>query len=456
MNKPKYDLLNGSITPLLLKLSTPMIVAFSFQTSFNFIDRYFVSRLGDVSTAAIGMAFIIQLIIIALGSGMGIGLNSYISRNLGAGKTGRAIQATLHSFLIALVLGGAISIIGLLTHIYIFQLLGASGELLKAISEYLTIIFIFAPIYLLGMLSNNIFRGWGDTIRPMKFMLTGTLLNIILDPIFIFGWGFIPGMGIKGAALATGISRSIAVLYTLFILFIKEIPIKLKLSDIHFDWRIISGIFQVGFPASIGQILTSFSISLIFIILRNYGDEARAAYTIAFTYEMIAFQPVIGIGQAIAIITGHNYGAQQYQRIQKIYFTGIKITVAIMLLISVIVSTAPHFFSSVFARSPRVLQLTTMALRIMAPGYLFSGISLCTTTSFQGLGLGKYQLMATIFRIFALILPFAWIGSLIWSINGVWTGMLFANFVMAIFLLAWFRNLYYKKLIKGKIKTLSG
>jgi len=160
MNKPKYDLLNGSITPLLLKLSTPMIVAFSFQTSFNFIDRYFVSRLGDVSTAAIGMAFIIQLIIIALGSGMGIGLNSYISRNLGAGKTGRAIQATLHSFLIALVLGGAISIIGLLTHIYIFQLLGASGELLKAISEYLTIIFIFAPIYLLGMLSNNIFRGW--------------------------------------------------------------------------------------------------------------------------------------------------------------------------------------------------------------------------------------------------------------------------------------------------------
>jgi len=290
----------------------------------------------------------------------------------------------------------------------------------------------------------------------MKFMLTGTLLNIILDPIFIFGWGFIPGMGIKGAALATGISRSIAVLYTLFILFIKEIPIKLKLSDIHFDWRIISGIFQVGFPASIGQILTSFSISLIFIILRNYGDEARAAYTIAFTYEMIAFQPVIGIGQAIAIITGHNYGAQQYQRIQKIYFTGIKITVAIMLLISVIVSTAPHFFSSVFARSPRVLQLTTMALRIMAPGYLFSGISLCTTTSFQGLGLGKYQLMATVFRIFALILPFAWIGSLIWSINGVWTGMLFANFVMAIFLLAWFRNLYYKKLIKGKIKTLSG
>jgi len=171
---------------------------------------------------------------------------------------------------------------------------------------------------------------------------------------------------------------------------------------------------------------------------------------------MIAFQPVIGIGQAIAIITGHNYGAQQYQRIQKIYFTGIKITVAIMLLISVIVSTAPHFFSSVFARSPRVLQLTTMALRIMAPGYLFSGISLCTTTSFQGLGLGKYQLMATVFRIFALILPFAWIGSLIWSINGVWTGMLFANFVMAIFLLAWFRNLYYKKLIKGKIKTLSG
>lgn len=454
MRQQEYDLLNGSIFRPLFGLATPMIVAFGFQTSFNFVDRYFVSRLGDVSTAAIGMAFIIQLIIIAVGAGMGMGLNSFISRSLGAERKKEAISAALHSFLIAIIIGIAVCVGGLLLQESIFQGLGAEGVLLEKITGYLTILFIFAPVILSAMLSNNIFRGWGDTVYPMKFMLTGTLLNILLDPLFIFGWKFFPAMGIRGAALATGISRFIALGYAFWVLFLKSKPVKLRFSIFKYEWRIIRGIFQVGFPASIGQIMNSISLSLIFLILKPYGNDARAAYTIAFTYEMVAFLPVIGIAQAIAIMTGHNYGARKFPRIRRIYFTGLKIAVGMMCVVGLIISMDPSVFAGLFAQTPSVSDITSRALRILAPGYLFNGVFLCTVSSFQGLGLGSYQLNATLLRMFGLILPLAYLGSRFLSLTGVWTGILIANVVLAGIMLYWYRHLYMQKLIQGKIKTL--
>ncbi len=454
MKQSKINLLQGSIPRTLVSLALPMIIAFAFQTSFNFVDRYFVSRLGDLATAAIGMAFIIQLIIISLGSGLGIGLNSYISRSLGAGKIENAVAAALHSFFLAIILGVGIGGLGLLTQHAIFQALGARGALLKLITDYLTIIFYFAPVILIAMLSNNIFRGWGDTVYPMKFMLTGTLLNIALDPLLIFGWGFIPAMGIRGAALATGISRLLAFLYTLAVLIFRNKPVRLRISRFVFQWRIIRGIFQVGLPASAGHILSSVTLSLIFLILKRYGDEARAAYTIAFTYEMVAFLPIIGIGQAVAIMTGHNYGAGNYERIKTIYFTAIKMAFSLMFLVGLVVSLAPAGFAAVFARSKEVLHITATALRIMAPGYMFNGIFMCTVSSFQGIGLGKLQLLATLIRLFGLILPLALLGSLLAGLPGVWSGILIANIILAFVMLMWYRHLYYQRLVKGKIKTL--
>ncbi len=454
MANTKYNLLEGSIVRPLFKLAAPMVIAFGFQTSFNFIDRYFVSRLGDVATAAIGMAFIIQLIIIAVGAGMGMGLNSFISRSLGAKREKNAISAALHNFILAISIGIVIAIIGLVIHKPIFKVLGAQGYLLQSISDYLTIFFFFAPIQLMAMMSNNIFRGWGDTVYPMKFMLTGTLLNIILDPILIFGWWVFPELGIKGAALATGISRFIALLYTFYVLLIRKNPTALRWSVFRFNWQIIRGIFQVGLPASIGQILTSLVLSLIFLILKPYGNDARAVYTIAFTYEMVAFLPVIGIGQAIAIMTGHNYGAEKYSRVKKIYFTGIKLAIGMMALVTVVISIDPELFAGIFAQSNTVLKEASIALRILAPGYLFNGIFLCTATSFQGLGLGNYQLGSTLIRMFIFLLPLAYLGSVLWSLNGVWIGILVANILVGGIMMLWHHQLYQRRLIKGKVQTI--
>lgn len=455
MKKVDTDqLLTGSIFRQLFKLATPMIIGFFFITSYNFIDRFFVSRLGDLAIAAIGMAFTVQLIMISLGSGIGVGVNSFISRNLGSQKENVSVDAALHTFVLALAIGIAFTTLGLLIQKQLFEFLGAEGELLKFIMDYLTIIFIFAPVTLLSMLSSGIFQGWGDTISPMKFMMVGTVLNLILDPLLIFGFGPFPELGIAGAALASGIGRSISLLYMLFVLFIQKRPTQLIISKFKFSWQIVKGILQVGFPSSLSQILTSVAMGFIFLILKPFGDDARAAYTIVFTYEIVIFLPAIGVSQAITILTGHNFGAGLINRVKEIYHKGIMVSFSMMTLTSVIILISPRTFASVFAQSSEVLDISALALRITAVGYLFVSLYFCSIASFQGLGMGRQYLIANIFRMFILQIPFAFIGGLLFKLTGVWIGLMAVNILSSFILYKWFFYLFNRRIVTGDIQPI--
>lgn len=431
-----------------------MIIGFFFITSYNFIDRFFVSRLGDLAIAAIGMAFIVQLIMISLGSGIGVGVNSFISRNLGSKKENVSIDAAQHTFILALIIGITFTILGLLIQKHLFEFLGAKGELLKLIMDYLTIIFIFAPVSLLSMFSSGIFQGWGDTVSPMKFMMVGTLLNLTLDPLLIFGLGPFPELGIRGAALASGIGRSISLLYMLFVLFIQKRPTHLMISRFKFNWQIVKGILQVGFPSSLSQILTSVAMGFIFLILKPFGDDARAAYTIVFTYEVVIFLPTIGVSQAITILTGHNFGARLIDRVKEIYHKGIVVSFSMMTLTSVIILISPRTFASVFAQSSEVLEISAVALRITAVGYLFVSLYFCSIASFQGLGMGRQYLIANIFRMFILQIPFAYFGGLLFNLNGVWIGLMSVNILSALILYKWFFYLFNRRIVTGEIQPI--
>jgi len=454
MRKHNPDLLEGSILKHIIRLSWPMVLAFAFQTSYNFIDRFFVSRLGDEATAAIGMAFIVQLVIIALGSGLGTGVNSFIARNLGAKKESTAVQTALHTFLLALGVGIIIAVLGLLFQGPLYRALGASEKVFQMVTDYLTIIFLFTPVVLLMMLSNNIFRGWGDTMLPMRFMLLGTLSNLILDPILIFGWGPIPAMGIKGAALATGLGRTLALLYILTTIFAKKQPTRLNLKDLRFNWRICSGIFQVGFPSSLSQILSSLGMGIIFFILKPFGAYAKAAYTIVFTYEQMAFLPAIGVAQAVTILTGHNFGAMKLARVKRTFFMGILVSFLMLSVGSILISLTPSTFAGVFARSDSVLSIGTTALRITAIGYVFIALYLTSIASFQGLGLGRQYLWANLVRLYLLQVPFAYIGAHLSGLVGVWTGLLLGSIISGIGVVLWYLYIFKIKVTTGEISPL--
>ncbi len=454
MRKHNPDLLEGSIFRHIFRLSWPMVLAFAFQTSYNFVDRFFVSRLGDEATAAIGMAFIVQLIIIALGSGLGTGVNSFIARNLGAKKETTAVQTALHTFLLALGVGVIILITGLLFQAPLYRALGASENVFTMVTDYLTIIFLFTPVMLLMMLSNNIFRGWGDTMLPMRFMLLGTLSNLVLDPILIFGWGPIPAMGIKGAALATGLGRSLALLYILSTIFVKKLPTRLSFRQLHFNWKILSGIFQVGFPSSLSQILTSMGMGLIFYILKPFGSVAKAAYTIVFTYEQMAFLPAIGVAQAVTILTGHNFGALKLERVKKTFLNGILVSFLMLSVGSVLISLTPATFAGIFARSQTVLNIGQTALRITAIGYVFIALYLISIASFQGLGLGRQYLWANLVRLYLLQIPFAYVGAHLFGLIGVWIGYLLGGVISGLGVVLWYLYIFRIKVTTGEIKPL--
>jgi len=448
------ELTEGPILANVLKLATPMIVAFIFITSYNFIDRFFVSQLGDTATAAIGMAFIVQLTIISIGTGISSGIKSYISRNLGADNEDDAIQTALHAILLAIIIGSIFAAIGLVIQRPLFQAIGADGELLELIISYLTIIFLFTPVNLLSVFGSSVFQGWGDTVSPMKFSVVGTLLNIALDPILIFGLSIIPGIGIKGAALATGIARTVSLLYILFLIFVRKKPVILSFKNFRYNPRIVKGIMGVGAPSSIGQILTSIAMGIIFWILNAYGENAKAAYTIVFTYEMVIFLPAIGIAQAVSIMTGHNFGAGKNDRIPKIHFTGSATAFMLMALSAALIIIFSTFFAGIFAQGDEVLAISSRALQITAVGIVFLSIYICSVTSFLGLGLGRHYLAANLLRLYFVMLPCVYFGEKYIGLDGVWYGLAFSNIISSVALFFWHKYIFNYRILTGHIKPL--
>ena len=452
--KSARDLTEGSVIKHVFRLAIPMIIAFIFVTGYNFVDRYFVAQLGDVATAAIGMAFIVQLMMISIGSGLGSGINSFISRSLGAGKTDQAVNGALHGILLALIIGLAFTVGGLLSQRMLYRAMGADGELLELITAYLTVIFLFTPVNILTMFCSSIFQGWGDTMSPMKFMLLGNILNLILDPLLIFGLGSIPAFGIMGAALATGIGRLVALSYVAVKVIGQKQPIKLSFKGFKYQPSILTGIFQVGLPSSISQILTSTAMGFIFFVLTPYGEFAKAAYTIVFTYEMVVFLPSIGIAQAVVILTGHNFGAQKLDRVNKVYFTGILVAASLMIIPALVIILFPTFFAGIFAQDPEVLTIASGALQITIFGSIFYSINMSSVASFQGLGLGRHYLVANIVRLYVLLVPGVFLFSYLLGLEGVWIGLLVVNITSAVVLFAWHRYIFHFKVRAGSVKAL--
>ncbi|MEL6821548.1 MAG: MATE family efflux transporter, partial [Calditrichota bacterium] len=284
--------------------------------------------------------------------------------------------------------------------------------------------------------------------------VVGTLLNIALDPILIFGLSIIPGIGIKGAALATGIARTVSLLYILFLIFVRKKPITLSFKNFRYNARIVKGIMGVGAPSSIGQILTSIAMGVIFWILDAYGENAKAAYTIVFTYEMVIFLPAIGLAQAVSIMTGHNFGAGKNERIPKIHFTGSATAFLLMGFSAALIIVFSTFFAGIFAQGDEVLAISSRALQITSVGIVFLSIYTCSISSFLGLGLGKTYLAANLLRLYIVMLPCVYFGEKLIGLDGVWYGLAFSNVVSSVALFFWHKYIFNYRILTGQIKPL--
>jgi len=417
----------GSILPTLLKLSVPAIIAFTFHTTFNFIDRFFVSRLGPVELGALGMAFTVQSILITIGAGTGVGASSLIARFIGAGKKEQADNAAEHTLLIILVLSVAFTIAGPLLTRPLFILLGASEQMLPYILDYINIILYGSLFQFFAMIGNGILRGEGNTVTPMQVMIVGTLVNIALDPLLIFGIGPFPVLGVQGAALATVIGRAVSCIVLAVSLFGKKNLVVLNMQAFHYQGAIIRGIFAVGGPTIVGQLSNSLGLSLLFILLRPYGDMAKSAFTLGFTYQQVAILPIIGIAQGTLTMTGQNFGAGKIQRVKSIVEKSLLFCMGIMCAFALVMILGRGALVRVFSDVDEVIRIGRTMLMIFALGFPFLAARFILASFFQGLGKGFAAFVINFSYILLFAMPLALLLSRLIGLEGIWIGIVSGN-----------------------------
>jgi len=437
LKRTPQQILEGPILKTLLALALPSMLAFLFHTAFNFIDRFFVSRLGQVEFGALGMAFTLQSILIAIGVGTGTGVSSLIARLVGAGKTEEADNAAEHALLIVLALSIITTTIGPLLSRPFFTLLGASPEMLPHILSYINIILFGSSFKFFSMIGNGILRGEGNTVTPMRVMMTGTLVNIILDPILIFGLGPFPALGVKGAAIATVAGRVTSSLLIAGALFSSKNVVNPNLKSFFFQSRFIKGIFAVGAPSIITQLSHSLGLSLLFILLRPYGDAAKAAFTMGFTYQQVAVMPIFGIAQATLTMAGQNYGARNFHRLQTITHRALGFSIALLTFCALIFIFARLPLSQIFSKNSDMVSIGKNMLLIFSLGFPFLAVRIIISSFFQGLGMGVKSLILNLVQMVLFSIPLALLFSLFFGLNGIWSGMTLANMLTALLSYTW-------------------
>jgi putative MATE family efflux protein len=432
MKTTPEQILGGPILRTLLKLSVPAIIAFTFHTTFNFIDRLFISRLGAVELGALGMSFTVQSILITIGSGTGIGASSLIARFIGAGRKEQANNAAEHTLLIIVAFSAVFMIAGPRLSRPLFVLLGASEQMLPYILNYINIILYGSFFQFFAMMGNGILRGEGNTVTPMRVMMVGTLVNIALDPLLIFGIGPFPAMGVRGAALATVIARAVSCVVLAVSLFGKKNLIVLNLRAFRYQGAIIRGIFAVGGPTTIGQLSNSLGLSLLFIVLRPYGDMAKSAFTMGFTYQQVAVLPIIGIAQGTLTMSGQNFGAKQIQRVKEVIKKSLLFCMGLMCIFALLIILGRGILVQVFSDQAEVIRIGRTLLLIFALGFPFIAARFLLASFFQGLGRGFAAFAINFSYILLFAAPLALLLSRLIGLNGIWMGIVSGNLLSSI------------------------
>lgn len=438
MRKPR-DLTKGSILKHILALSVPTMIAFALQTSFNIVDTIFVGRLGADALAAVSIVFPVVVLMIALGSGTGIGAASLVARYLGAKKVKEASSVVEHTLLIALFFSVVFGLGGFLFSRQLFILIGATPNVVSLAMDYSKWIFGFGGFIFILISLNNILRGEGDAKTPMKFMIISTLVNAALDPLLIFGIWFFPALGIEGAAIATVIARGLACMLLVSHILKGKSLLKIAFRHFRYNFEIVKGIFSVGMPASLSTMLTSIGMLIVIGIVASFGPSAIAAYGIGFKLEGIAFHFAIGVSIAVVALVGHNVGAGKVERAKRVAWLASCLSMGVGLLVGIIFLLAPELWVSVFTQDVLVLAQTVSYIKVVSWVFAFIGLGIVMESAFQGFGRGMPKLVLTVFRLGVLTIPLVYILSRSFGLVGVWYGIAIANIVGGLMAAAWFK-----------------
>jgi len=426
----------------LFAMAGPVTIAMFVQTMYNLVDTAYVGRLGAESIAALTFAFPLFFIIIGLNSGIGVGINSIISRRLGAKDKDGAENAAVHGLVMTAVFGLALLAVGLPLQKMLFILLGARGHVLELAMSYMSVIWLGVIFMFPAYAMNSVFSAQGDTRTPMIVQTSALILNAVLDPIFIYPLGF----GVQGAAIATVIALAFSVVLYAFLLR-RRSYLKVDFRRFRFSFSLCREICRVGAPASLMMLIMSVYVMFLNRFMAHFGTNHVAAFGLATRLESLPGMLIVGISVSLLTLVGMFYGARQLPMVKSISWYGLRIGVAMTGLIGAVFFIAPALFLRIFTDERQILALGASYLRIDVLTFPMMSVSMIVSRVLQGLGLGVPGLVINLVRIFVVAVPLAYLFVYIlgYGFLSIAWAMVLGGTASNILALLWLRSTFKKR-----------
>lgn len=442
------------VKPLILSMSLPMMASMLVQALYNIVDSVFVSRIGEDALTAVSMAFPVQMLMVAAAGGTGVGVNALLSKSLGEKKFEVADRSANAGVFLMVVSYVVFCLFGFFGSGLFFQTQVDTAQPNAAAivdygTGYLTICMVGSIGFMMEMMLERLLQATGKTFYTMITQGTGAVINIILDPVLIFGLLGMPRLGIRGAALATIVGQLVAMSLALYFNITKNKEISLSFRKMRPHGETIKKIYWVGVPSIVMQAIGSVMTYSMNKILAPISTTAVAVFGVYFKLNSFVFMPVFGLNNGLIPIVAYNYGARNRKRIMEAVRFSMMIAVSIMAVGLVIFLSIPDKLLLLFDASPNMIEIGAPALRIIGINFIFAGITIVLMSTFQAFGEGFLCLMVSVLRQLIIILPVAYILSKIAGLSAVWWAFPIAELFSLLL-----SCLFFKRLYKNKIKML--
>lgn len=427
---------------LVPKVAVPIMISMLVQALYNVVDGIFVARYSADAFTAVSLVFPVQMLMIAVSTGLGVGINSLISRRLGEKRGDAALDAAKNGIFLELCGVALFCLFGLFLSKVYMHLFTDDANLQKLGEEYLFIVTVFCLGLFMSVVFERMLQATGNTTLSMAKQLLGAIVNIILDPIMIFGLLGFPQMGVAGAAAATVIGQIGGMLLGFVLNQLKNHELKVVWRGFRPEASVFRSILAVGFPSIIMQSISSFMNVLMNLILIAYGNTAVSVLGVYFKLQSFVFMPVFGLSNGLVAIVGYNYGARLRQRVYDAIRVAVKLAVVIMAVGTVAFLLIPELLLGLFEAggASDLTALGVVALRIISSHFILAAIGITLSTVFQAIGKGFYSLLMSLCRQLIVLLPAAWILSRLGGLNAVWWCFPVAEAVSLALCLALFRK----------------
>lgn len=436
----RAELLTGPIAPAIRRLAVPMALGIVFIIAIDLCDTYFVGLLGTEELAAMSFTFPVISLVVSTVMGISIGATSALSREIGAGDDEAVRRLATHAMMLAVLIVLLVSGLGLLTQDYVFVALGATPELLPLLDAFMTIWYFGAVFLVVPMIGMGAIRATGDGSTPMYIMMAAAIVNVILAPIMIFGWGPVPGLGLRGAATATVIARSITLVLSLWVLRRKDL-LDLHVPRVQELMRSWTRILSVGLPAAVTNALAPVATAVMTWLVARHGTEAVAAYGVGSRVESLLLIVPMALGAALTPFIGQNWGAHQEDRVARGIVVARNFAVAWGAGAWVVLAAGGSHLADVFTDDPHVADMVHTYLWIVPLSYGAHGLVSVASAAFNATDQAVRSTLLSALRSLGLAIPLAALGSALLGLPGVFVGIATATVLTAALAYVWVRRL---------------